>query len=281
MKHGSLFSGIGGFDLAAQWMGWDNVFHCELDGKARAVLSKRFPDSLSIKDVRDIYRFAFEYEDIEQDGESLWCVRHQEYFADCECLGCSQWDDEVGFVDIITAGFPCQPFSNNGKRKGKNDERNLWPETIRIVSQLQPTWFVGENVPGIVSWDGGKYFSEIQNSLKKEGYEVWSFLIPATAVGAEHKRERVWIIAHNTSVRIQGVRGERKQQSQPLGKEVLSLRNSNGEWQVEPDVCRANDGISRRVDRLKQLGNSIVPQVAYEIFKAIEQFESLDNNDAA
>lgn len=274
MRHGSLFSGIGGFDLAAQWMGWENIFHCEIDAVARKVLKKNFPESLSISDVRDIYRYSNEMDDLYGDGEELWCARHDKDFSDCDCIGCSQWDDEIGIIDLLTAGFPCQPFSNNGKREGKNDERNLWPETIRIISSIRPRWFVGENVPGIISWDNGKYFSEIQNDLKKEGYEVWSFLIPATAVGAEHKRERVWIVANDTSKRIQGLRSQKQQKPLTLAGQILPLRNSNGQWQIEPDVCRTNDGLSRRVDRLKQLGNSILPQVAFEIFKAIQAYET-------
>lgn len=273
MRHGSLFSGIGGFDLAAEWMGWENVFHCEIDIKARKVLNKRFPDSRTIKDVRDIYRFTNEYEDLYDDMEVMWCERHDKDFGDCECIGCSEWDDEIGEINILTAGFPCQPFSNNGKLKGKNDERNMWPETIRIIQCLKPKWFVGENVPGIVSWDNGKYFSEIQNDLKKEGYEVWSIIIPASAVGAEHQRERIWIIANDKSQRIQRVRPKGERKSRTLDSPLLPLRNSNGEWKVEPDIRRVNDGVPRKMDRLKLLGNAIVPQVAFQIFKAIEQVQ--------
>jgi hypothetical protein len=107
MRHGSLFSGIGGFDLAAEWMGWENVFHCEKEAYQRAVLKKRFPGSISIEDVRDIYRFAHEMTDIYKDGEVLWCERHDMDFADCDCIGCSQWEDEIGEIDILTGGFPC------------------------------------------------------------------------------------------------------------------------------------------------------------------------------
>lgn len=274
MTHGSLFSGIGGFDLAAEWMGWENMFHCEIAKYQRTLLTKRFPKSISIKDVRDIYRYSHEYNDLYSDGELFWCERHDKDFSDCDCIGCSQWDDEIGKVDILTAGFPCQPFSNNGKRQGEKDERNLWPETIRVVRSIKPRWFVGENVPGIITWNNGKYLSNIVVDLKNEGYQVWPINIPALSVGAEHKRERIWIVAYNSSQRIQGVRPNFQQKSQPLGNPLLPLRNSYGQWEVEPDFCRTDDGIPRRVDRLMSLGNAIVPQVAFQIFKAIQEFEN-------
>lgn len=274
MKHIGLFEGIGGFSLAARWMGWETVAVCEFDPKCQEVLRRRFPEAKLIKDVRDIYRFTDEYEDVYGDREVMYCARHDAEFGDCECIGCSEWDDEIGEIDILTAGFPCQPFSNNGKREGKNDERNLWPETIRIIRHTRPKWFIGENVPGIISWNNGEIFSEILTDLKEEGYEVWPISIPATTVGAEHQRERIWFIAHDKSQRIQGVRPEGEQQPQPLDRPLLPLRNSNGEWEVEPDLRRANDGVPGKMDRLKQLGNAIVPQVAFQIFKTIHDFEN-------
>ena len=275
MKHIGLFEGIGGFSLAARWMGWETVAICENDKKCQQVLAKHFPTAKLIDDVRDIYRFAHEYEDVYGDGEVMYCQRHGADFSDCDCIGCSEFDDEIGEIDVLTAGFPCQPFSNNGKREGKNDERNLWPETIRIIQHTRPKWFVGENVPGIISWNNGEIFAEIISDLEREGYEVWTFNIPATSVGAEHKRERIWFVANDKSQRVQRVRANRKQQPCPLGEPLLPLRNSNGEWQVEPDLRRVNDGVPAKMDRLKQVGNAIVPQVALQIFKAIQEYENL------
>jgi DNA (cytosine-5)-methyltransferase 1 len=273
MRHGSLFSGIGGFDLAAEWAGFENVFHCEYDRKARAVLEKRFPDSVSIHDVRDIYRYSHEYRDLYGDGEELFCDRHGMDFADCDCIGCSQWDDEIGAIDILTAGFPCQPFSHNGKRQGTNDERNLWPETARIIRELRPRWFIGENVPGLATWNNGEVLATIKSDLEGAGYEMWTFNIPATAVGGSHIRERLWFVAHDKSQRIQGVRPTGQQEPQPLVRTLLPLRRSNGEWEVEPDLRRANDGVSGGMDRLKLLGNAIVPSIAFMIFETIKEYE--------
>ena len=122
MKHGSLFSGIGGFDLAAEWMGWENVFHCEWNPFGQKVLKHHFPKSIS-------------YNDITKTDFSI----HR------------------GDIDIITGGFPCQPYSTAGLRKGKADERHLFPEMLRAIKEIQPTWIIGENVRGLVSWGGGWY----------------------------------------------------------------------------------------------------------------------------
>lgn len=161
MKHGSLFSGIGGFDLAASWMGWENVFHCEINPFGQKILKYYWPDAIT-------------YSDITKTDFSI----HR------------------GKIDVLTGGFPCQPYSLAGKRKGTEDERHLWPEMLRAIREVQPRWVVGENVFGIVNWDGGVVFEQIQADLEAEGYEVQPYVLPACAVNAPHKRERVWFIAH-------------------------------------------------------------------------------------
>jgi DNA (cytosine-5)-methyltransferase 1 len=166
MKHGSLFSGIGGFDLAAEWMGWENVFHCEWNPFGQKVLKHHFPNSIS-------------YNDITKTDFSI----HR------------------GNIDIITGGFPCQPYSTAGLRKGKADERHLFPEMLRAIKEIQPTWVIGENVRGLVSWGGGLVFHEVCNDLEREGYEVQPFLIPAASVNAPHKRERIWFVAYSDGAR--------------------------------------------------------------------------------
>src|SRR5574344_425283 len=185
IKHASLFSGIGGAELAAFWMGWENVFHCERNPFGRKVLDYWFPKSKS-------------YEDITKTDFKEW----------------------RGKVDVLTGGFPCQPFSQAGKRGGDTDDRYLWPEMLRVIREIQPTWVVGENVAGITNMvesgedvevgRGTDIFEErviyrkeqkftierICKDFEREGYSVQPIVIPACAVGAPHRRDRVWFIAH-------------------------------------------------------------------------------------
>lgn len=164
MKHASLFSGIGGFDLAAEWMGWKNVFACEIESFGQTVLNNHWNKSTI-------------YEDITTTDFTFW----------------------RGRVDVLTGGFPCQPYSLAGLRKGTEDERHLWPEMLRAIREIQPGWVVGENVHGLISWNGGLVFEEVQADLEAEGYEVQSFVLPAASVNAPHKRERAWIVAHDST----------------------------------------------------------------------------------
>ena len=313
MKHGSLFSGIGGFDLAAEWVGWENVFQVEWDDWCQKVLTKNFPDVKKYKDIKDF------------DG--------------------AEWR---GRVDVISGGFPCQPFSQAGKRQGKADDRYLWPEMLRVISEIKSSFVIGENVAGILSMENGRTLERILFDLENEGYQVEVFVIPACAVGAWHRRDRVWIIAHADIIRgnnrkqferstifertkvgsevdeyckdvtdTNGVGsgkvesyvefGQRRQKSDDAGSvckngtfkdapNTNGLRFSNtpqrhtktriirgrnqqakdGEkyWKAEPGMGRVADGVSGRVDRLKGLGNAIVPQIAYEFYKIIDQISN-------
>ena len=189
MNHASLFSGIGGPEVAAAMLGWKNVFHCEINPFGRGVLEYWFPDSVS-------------YEDITKTDFRQW----------------------RGQIDVLTGGFPCQPFSYAGKRGGQKDDRYLWPEMFRAVSEIRPTWVVGENVAGITTMvEGGiltevgceaTLFGEDDNLHRYElrqsftierickdfeaiGYEVQPILIPAAACGAPHRRDRVFFLAYN------------------------------------------------------------------------------------
>jgi DNA (cytosine-5)-methyltransferase 1 len=163
MKHGSLFSGIGGFDLAAEWMGWENVFHCEWNEFGKKVLHHYWPNAESFDDITktDFTKYANK-------------------------------------IDILTGGFPCQPYSSAGQRKGKEDERHLWPEMLRAIREIKPKYIVGENVFGLLNWNGGMVFDEVHTDLEFEGYEVQAVVIPAAAVNAPHGRDRVWFVATNT-----------------------------------------------------------------------------------
>lgn len=162
MNHGSLFSGIGGFDLAAEWMGWENVFHCEWEDFPRKVLNYHWPKAKSYGDITK-----------------------------------TDFTIHRGKIDILTGGFPCQPYSQAGKRLGKEDERHLWPEMLRAIKEIKPRWIVGENVYGIVNWSDGMVFEEVQADLENEGYTVQPYVLPACGVNAPHQRYRVWFVAYS------------------------------------------------------------------------------------
>lgn len=189
MKHASVFSGIGGPEVAASMLGWENVFHCDINKFGRKVLEYHYPNSVS-------------YEDSTKTDFSEW----------------------EGKVDVLTGGFPCQPFSYAGKRRGSEDDRYLWPYMLRCIEQVRPTWFVGENVAGIttMAFPGEdvkvgeqtdlfgacdevyekheRYvLDEICENLERAGYSVQPMLIPACAVGAPHRRDRVFIVAHRNA----------------------------------------------------------------------------------
>jgi len=181
MNHGSLFSGIGGFDLAAEWMGWKNVFHCEWNEFGKKILNYYWPNAIS-------------YDDITQTDFSI----HR------------------GTIDILTGGFPCQPYSQAGKRLGKEDDRHLWPEMLRAIREIQPRFIVGENVYGLTNWNGGLVFEEVQANLEAEGYEVQPVILPAASVGAPHKRDRIWFVAYSD---YNGSNGTKNRQSNREGND--------------------------------------------------------------
>jgi DNA (cytosine-5)-methyltransferase 1 len=233
MKHLDLFSGIGGFALAARWMGWETVQFVEIDGFCQKVLNKNFPNVPIHGDIKTF------------DGSKY-----------------------RGTIDILTGGFPCQPFSVAGLRKGKEDDRHLWPENFRILREVRPAVYVGENVS--LAW---KLVDEIANELESEGYTVESFIIPACSVGLNHIRERIWIIAYSDEKRSENRLHIRTKTQFPTPGNVLENEvqySINYQNQLESMLSGAHNGLSSRVDRIGSLGNAIVPQVAFEIFKAIE-----------
>lgn len=324
ITHASLFSGIGGAELAASWMGWENVFHCEINPFCRRVLEYWFPNSTS-------------YEDITTTDFTPW----------------------RGKIDILTGGFPCQPFSLAGSRKGAEDDRYLWPHMLRAVREIQPAWVVGENVAGLLTMvqpgetahvaSQAALFGEdndpvtrmrqtytleaICQDLEDAGYSVQPFLVPACAVGAPHRRDRVWIVAR-LAADPEGERDSRRprplraadgrphgglraqplqhggvpgglathapqQQGERIGLEQQEPRRAQqgqfggsrcqddslpaDRWAAFPTqspVCGRHDGFPALLDgitfpkwreeSLRAYGNAIVPQVIYEIFRAIQ-----------
>ena len=285
MIHGSLFSGIGGFDLAAKWMGWENAFHVERDPFCRQVLNHHFPKSQSFHDVKTFDATQFR-----------------------------------GRVSIISGGFPCQPFSAAGKRAGTSDDRYLWPEMFRIIREARPSYVVAENVRGLISWNEGLVLDTVCADLEGEGYEVFPVVLPAASVNAPHRRDRIWIVAHANDKggaggprQVQGADGEvsqRHDDAQPSYAGAADASNANGKrlqrrmhqnrpeetarhiitrstqqaaWQDFPTVaavCGGDDGLPKMLDgitipkwrreSIKAYGNAIVPQVAYQIFQAIQ-----------
>lgn len=316
MNHASLFSGIGGFDLAAEWAGWENILHCEWNEFGKKVLNYYWPKAIS-------------YDDITKTDFTI----------------------HKGTIDVLTGGFPCQPYSAAGKRLGKEDERHLWPEMLRAIKEIQPRWVVGENVRGLTNWNGGLVFDEVQADLEAAGYEVTPFLLPACAVNAPHRRDRIWFVAYSESWGAGGLRNEREKAGARKGNELSGgkLRLSNNKWDTantngtparneiqtggnvltsetvtntsdkrlqgcevngsvkgirengneqptrclpptwqnfptQSPICSGDDGISSRLagitfpkfrnESIKAYGNAIVPQVAFQIFKAINEYEN-------
>lgn len=250
MKHLGLFEGIGGFSLAARWMGWDTVAWCEINPFCQKVLKHHFPEAEPLTDIKQTDFTAY-----------------------------------ANRIDILTGGFPCQPYSTAGKRLGKEDDRHLWPEMLRAIREIKPVWVVGENVRGLISWNGGMVFDEVQADLENEGFEIVPFLLPACAVNADHRRDRVWFVAYSNSFGRQ--RRANKTQDKVSHKQLERFQPTDT-WTYlsRPNSYNGKNGIPIGLDGSafskwrnetnKAGGNSIVPQVALQIFKAIEQYELLN-----
>ena len=194
MRHLDLFAGIGGFSLAARWMGWETIAWVEINPFCQQILRKHFPKAKGYDDIKQF------------DGAKY-----------------------RGAVDIITGGFPCQPFSTAGKRKGTKDDRYLWPEMLRVIREVQPAYIVGENVYGLVNWSGGLVFEQVCADLENEGYQVQPVILPACAVDAPHRRDRVWFVAYSKSNNDRGTERKFHQANGRQNGELLSALGSAGE----------------------------------------------------
>jgi len=265
--HIDLFSGVGGFALASNAAGFESRVFCESDPYCCKVLKRHWPDVPIIPDIRDF------------DG--------------------TRWRG----ADLLTGGFPCQPFSVCGERRGEEDDRHLWPEMFRVIKEARPDFVLAENVAGLINMA----LDDVLSQLEGEGYSTGTVVLPACAVNAPHRRDRVWILAHADSIRCehplerqdslrQSISGNKQTTGRPQqdvadaegkrckphaekgvaqfyapsGAEVLRGSGDGfnaGNWSIEPNVGRVAHGIPSRTHRLKALGNAIVPQVAYEILK--------------
>jgi DNA (cytosine-5)-methyltransferase 1 len=342
MKHLDLFSGIGGFALAASWV-WgpehEIVSFVEIDPFCQKVLKKHWPDVPIISDIREL-NIETVLADTEcrktRSGNKQKSTKEKfmEIGASCNHGRAKErpTKTQTAPIDLLTGGFPCQPFSVAGKRGSKKDDRYLWPAMLDVIQKIRPTWIIGENVAGIINLALDTVLSDLENS----GYEIQSFIIPACAVDAPHRRDRVWIVADNS--RLQQRRKEQRTKRERIGQgcesiDVAHSRCPNGKtcnsdqmgngkqgprlqtplpscsksntytnsaglqkrqgkdskgkgkdsgaqsiritkWLPEPNVGRVAHGIPNRVDRLKSLGNAIVPQVVVPIMEAIKQIES-------
>lgn len=262
LTHFSCFSGIGGIDLAAEWAGFQTVGQVELQKYPYQILCKHWPDVPKWRDITNV------------NGDEVKAI--------------------CGNITLISGGFPCQPHSVAGKRGGSCDERNLWPELRRIIGETKPKWFLGENVPGLLSSNSGQFFAGVLRDLAEMGYNVGWGSYEAARVGAWHRRMRTFIVAHSDNTTTTRQR--------EYSREVLSLTKPEGpclgstswiyphtnskrckefnsppcnqkqgfntwvadkdgsQWSNEPNVDRMADGIPSRVDRIRCLGNAVVPQ---------------------
>lgn len=286
ITHYDLFAGIGGFSLALEEVFNEakiNHIFCEWAEFPAAVLKKHWPNGIFYGDIADLIA----------DTDSQ---RHKSSAAEEQNL------------TILTGGFPCQPFSHAGRRKGTADDRYQWPNMFRVIQNIKPDWVVAENVRGLATWNDGMVLEQVCTDLESEDYEVQPFIIPAVAVNAPHRRDRVWIIANRANSRAKGLQKReinpddaadarcirRKQRSsediQPESKKPERQNSYYSGWErdwreVAASTCNArmDDGLSREVDgipysfakwrneSIKAYGNAIVPQVAMEIFRAIRR----------
>lgn len=236
IKHASLFSGIGAPELAAYWLGWQNVFHCEISEFCKTILNYWYPNSIG-------------YENIKTTDFKKW----------------------QGEIDVLTGGFPCQPFSSAGQRLGANDDRYLWPEMLRAIREIQPSFVIGENVAGILTMvqpteavkvgctpslfeeNDNIYRKEQQfvvetvcTDLEREGYSVQPFVIPACSVGAPHQRDRVWFIAQRNASNSCNARTKGMQERKA---EILSSK-------VTTDSACSRDTAQQTYQRIEREGRS-------------------------
>ena len=272
LKHLDLFSGIGGFSLGLEATGgFETVAFCDYDSYCQKILRKHWPWVTIYDDIKEL-----NHEKLNSNGHTK--------------------------IDIITGGYPCQPFSVAGRQQGEKDPRHVWPEYFRLIKELRPTWVIGENVSGHVKLG----LDTVLENLESEGYSARTFSISASSIGANHQRERIWIVANSGCSWGSGSEFQRKNENEIKKENANQFERSSsssqsnmvysdserlekwesiGEnfsqeyqtligadwWSIEPDVGRVANGVPKRVDRLKSLGNSLVPHIPYYIGMSILQ----------
>ena len=231
MKFISLFAGIGGLDLGLERAGMECVAQVEIDDFCQKVLTKHWPDVPKFKDVRNVGKH------------------------------------NLPKADVICGGFPCQPHSQAGKRKGSLDDRDLWPEFSRIIGECKPKWVIGENVSGLLSSENGRFFGRVLRDLSASGYDVEWQSVPLAAFGAPHIRERILMVAYP---KHSGLSEQGSPNWKGASEHITSLSWS---WPPRPvsisDIPRRVDGISDRVDRLRSIGNAVSPAMGEFIGQVI------------
>jgi DNA (cytosine-5)-methyltransferase 1 len=238
MKLGSLFSGGGLGDFGFMAAGMEIAWQCEIDEYCQKILALRYPESKKYRDIKTL-----KGSDLEQ-------------------------------VDIITGGFPCQPFSVAGKQMGKTDDRFLWPQMLRIITECKPRWIIGENVAGSVDMA----IEDVCIDLGMQGYECWPVVFPAHALGAYHRRDRVWIIAYSHGGLLQGALSKHRKDDGEDSRTSDTVRSFFTEPQFKRwgdyRGIRKADGTTNKIHRLKMLGNGQVPTCTYVIGKMIMEIEN-------
>ena len=300
--HLDLFSGIGGFALSARWCGYQTVAFCEIDPYAQRVLQKNFGAVMA--DAEQCPTVERREPSMQRgrtgEAEQTWMGSEPRIFPDITKLDGTRFRG----VNLLTAGVPCQPASVAGKRRGSKDDRWLWPEALRILRESSPAWAIFENPPGILSLDDGVEFERVLSEMEGAGYTVQPIIVPACAVDARHRRDRVWIVAHSevgtigTGFRETGPEFNRHitsdsgstlahaNDTRSQGRNGSELPERGGErpawesgsfctwkpeseWFAESGMGRVASRIPSRVDRLRCLGNSVVPAVAAQIIGMI------------
>lgn len=265
LTHLDLFSGVGMFSLAARWAGVETVAFSEVDPYAAKVLAARFPGVRNLGDIRKLCRRAGDCVPLEGDEDSgeMWCPLCDASFGDCACIGTDEFADNYGYPTIITAGFPCQDVSANGKGAGLKGARSgLVTEALRVTDELRPVFLTLENVAALRT----RGADELLAGLEARNYAAEPFVVGSRDAGAYHGRKRAWIVAYDKEFRMEGLRPEGVEVSHTLVEPVVPYRRGNGEWEVEPDLRRVADGNANWMDRLACIGNAIQPQIPVHFF---------------